>query len=75
MPAADTQPASTNNDDLPHSHRCPCCGGRMIIIEDRFPDLADALKSLPGSAIIDTELVHPNGFELLHRQLHAAQRQ
>jgi hypothetical protein len=33
MPAADTQPASTNNDDLLHSHRCPCCGGRMIIIE------------------------------------------
>jgi ATP-dependent DNA ligase len=37
---------------------------------DRFPDLADALKSLPRSAIIDTELVHPDDFELLHRQVH-----
>jgi hypothetical protein len=33
MAAADSQPASTNTDDLLHSHRCPCCGGRMIIIE------------------------------------------
>jgi Zn finger protein HypA/HybF involved in hydrogenase expression len=33
MAAADGEPASTNTDDLPHSHRCPCCGGRMIIIE------------------------------------------
>jgi len=32
MAAADSQPASTNTDDL-HSHRCPCCGGRMIIVE------------------------------------------
>jgi Putative transposase len=33
MAAADSEPASTNSDDLLHSHRCPCCGGRMIIIE------------------------------------------
>ena len=33
MAAADREPASTNTDDLLHSHRCPCCGGRMIIIE------------------------------------------
>ena len=33
MPAADSEPASANTDDLLHSHRCPCCGGRMIIIE------------------------------------------
>ena len=33
MAAADNEPASTNPDDLLHSHRCPCCGGRMIIIE------------------------------------------
>ena len=33
MVAADSEPASTNTDDLVHSHRCPCCGGRMIIIE------------------------------------------
>ena len=32
MAAAD-KPASANTDDLLHSHRCPCCGGRMIIIE------------------------------------------
>ena len=32
MAAAD-KPASANPDDLLHSHRCPCCGGRMIIIE------------------------------------------
>jgi len=33
MAAADSEPASSNSDDLLHSHRCPCCGGRMIIIE------------------------------------------
>ena len=33
MAAADSEPASTNTDDLVHSHRCPCCGGRMIIVE------------------------------------------
>jgi bifunctional non-homologous end joining protein LigD len=33
----------------------------------RFPHLADALTSLLGSAIIDAELVHPDGFEQLHR--------
>jgi hypothetical protein len=33
MAAADSEPASTHTDDLVHSHRCPCCGGRMIIIE------------------------------------------
>ena len=33
MATADGEPASTNTDDRPHSHRCPCCGGRMIIIE------------------------------------------
>jgi Zn finger protein HypA/HybF involved in hydrogenase expression len=33
MTAADIEPVSTNPDDLLHSHRCPCCGGRMIIIE------------------------------------------
>jgi Putative transposase/Transposase zinc-binding domain len=33
MPDVDSEPASTNTDDLVHSHRCPCCGGRMFIIE------------------------------------------
>ena len=33
MVAVDREPASTNTDDLLHSHRCPSCGGRMIIIE------------------------------------------
>ena len=33
MAAADREPASTNTDDLVHTHRCPCCGGRMIIVE------------------------------------------
>ena len=33
MVAVDSEPTSTNPDDLLHSHRCPCCGGRMIIIE------------------------------------------
>lgn len=37
---------------------------------DRFPHLAAALRSLPGSAIIDAELVHPDGFDALHRQVH-----
>ena len=32
MAAADSQPAS-NTDDPVHSLRCPCCGGRMFIIE------------------------------------------
>ena len=33
MVDADSEPASTNTDDLVHPHRCPCCGGRMIIVE------------------------------------------
>jgi bifunctional non-homologous end joining protein LigD len=37
---------------------------------DRFRHLAAALTSLPGCAIIDAELVHPGGFEILHRQMH-----
>jgi bifunctional non-homologous end joining protein LigD len=37
---------------------------------DRFPHLAAALISLPGSAIIDAELVHPDGFEQLHKHVH-----
>ena len=38
---------------------------------ERFPHLAAALTSLPcKSAIIDAELVHADGFEPLHRQVH-----
>ena len=38
---------------------------------ERFPHLAAALTSLPcKSAIIDAELVHADGFEQLHRQVH-----
>jgi bifunctional non-homologous end joining protein LigD len=37
---------------------------------ERFPHLAAALMSIPGSAIIDAELVHMDGFEALHRQVH-----
>lgn len=38
---------------------------------DRFPHLAAALTSLPCiSAIIDAELVHVDGFEQLHRNVH-----
>jgi bifunctional non-homologous end joining protein LigD len=38
---------------------------------ERVPHLAAALTSLPcRSAIIDAELVHVDGFEQLHRQVH-----
>jgi bifunctional non-homologous end joining protein LigD len=37
---------------------------------ERFPHLVAALASIPGSAIIDAELVHNAGFEALHRQVH-----
>jgi bifunctional non-homologous end joining protein LigD len=38
---------------------------------NRFPHLAAALTSLPCSgAVIDAELVHPDGFEALHRGVH-----
>jgi hypothetical protein len=33
MADANSEPASINTDDLVHSHRCPCCGGRMFIFE------------------------------------------
>ena len=36
----------------------------------RFPDLVAALGTIPGSAIIDAELVHPAGFEPLHSAVH-----
>jgi ATP-dependent DNA ligase len=38
---------------------------------ERFPHLAAALTSIPGSAIIDAELVHAESFEALHRQVHS----
>jgi len=34
---------------------------------ERFPRLTAALASLHGSAIVDAELVHPDGFEKFHR--------
>jgi bifunctional non-homologous end joining protein LigD len=37
---------------------------------ERFTHLTAALASLAGSAIIDAELVHADGFEQLHRQVH-----
>jgi bifunctional non-homologous end joining protein LigD len=38
---------------------------------ERFPNLAASLTSLAcGSAVIDAELVHVDGFEALHSQVH-----
>ena len=37
---------------------------------ERFPHLVAVLASIPGSAIIDAELVHNDSFEALHRQVH-----
>ena len=38
---------------------------------DQFPHLVSSLTSLPcRSAIIDAELVHVDGFEALHKQVH-----
>ena len=33
VPKPQDQPADPAHDDTPISHPCPCCGGRMIIIE------------------------------------------
>jgi len=33
VPQSQDQPANPTNDNEPLSHPCPCCGGRMIIIE------------------------------------------
>ena len=34
MPAPESKPdATTGEDPLVHPQRCPCCGGRMLIIE------------------------------------------
>ena len=37
MPAAQSEAADTNcaeaNEPKPPAHPCPCCGGRMVIIE------------------------------------------
>jgi bifunctional non-homologous end joining protein LigD len=37
---------------------------------DRFTHLAGAMTSIPGSAIIDAELVHGDGFDALQRRVH-----
>jgi bifunctional non-homologous end joining protein LigD len=47
------------------------CTRRGADWTERFPQIAAALTSLPcKSAIIDAELVHPNGFDPLHHQVH-----
>src|SRR5262249_7718165 len=33
IPEPQDKPADLSSDDQPLSHPCPCCGGRMIIIE------------------------------------------
>ena len=56
IPKPQDQPADPAHDDEPLSHPCPCCGGRMIIIETFEPGCQPRHRpSAPPVAIrIDT---------------------
>jgi hypothetical protein len=49
---ADTTTYSETSEPNPLSHPCPCCGGRMIIIETFQRGASPRYRPAPSTAVI-----------------------
>src|SRR5260370_7787421 len=64
VPAAQPEAEDTNcaeaNEPKPLSHPCPCCGGRMIIIETFQPRPSPPYRPPPPTPLITPPTPSPN---------------